>query len=99
MHRLVLCSLLAFAAAARAQKPVETERKEREEREEERERQARERGQREYREKSEKGKAALGDDEALYALGAILGSRVNGYGLSRKELQDRKSTRLNSSHT
>jgi len=63
---------------------VETER---EEREEEREREARESGQREYRKKSEKGKAALGDDEALYALGAILGSRVNGYGLSKKELQ------------
>jgi FKBP-type peptidyl-prolyl cis-trans isomerase FkpA len=84
MHRLVLCALLAFAPAARAQKPVETERKEREE---EREREARERGQREYRERSEKGKAAPGDDEALYALGAILGSRVNGYGLSKKELQ------------
>src|SRR6267378_6917801 len=87
MRHLVLCALLAFAAAARAQKPVETERKEREEREEEREREARERGQREYRERSEKGKAAPGDDEALYALGAILGSRVNGYGLSKKELQ------------
>ena len=83
MRRLFLCALLAFAAAGRAQKPVETERKEREERE----REARERGQREHREKSEKGKAAPGDDEALYALGAILGSRVNGYGLSKKELQ------------
>ena len=87
MHRLVLCALLAFGAAGRAEQPVETERKQREEREEEREREARERGQREYRERSEKGKAAPGDDEALYALGAILGSRVNGYGLSKKELQ------------
>src|ERR1700730_8827820 len=87
MPRLVLCALLAFGAAGRAEQPVETERKEREEREEEREREARARGQRENREKAEKGKAAPGDDEALSALGAILASRVNGYGLSKKELQ------------
>ena len=75
MRRLVLCALLASAAAVRAGSP------EREERE------ARERGEREYREKAEKGKPAPGDDEALYALGAILGSRVAGYGLSARELE------------
>ena len=77
MKRLVLLALVALAAAARAEGPPDPEREERE---------ARQRGEREYREKAEKGKPAPGDDEALYALGAILGSRVGGYGLSAKEL-------------
>jgi FKBP-type peptidyl-prolyl cis-trans isomerase FkpA len=34
-----------------------------------------------------KSPAAPGDEEALYAMGAILGSKVNSYGLSKKELQ------------
>jgi len=87
MRRLALCVLLALASAARGQQPVEQERQDREQREEEREREARERGLREHQETAERGKVAPGDDEALYALGAILGSRVNGYGLSAKELQ------------
>jgi FKBP-type peptidyl-prolyl cis-trans isomerase FkpA len=82
MHRTVLCALLAFAAAGRAQQPVQREPNEREE-----EREARERGEREHREKAETGKAVPGDEEALYALGAILGSRIRGYGLSKKELE------------
>ena len=81
MRRLVLCASLALAFAARAQQPVDQEQKEREERE------ARERGVREHREQAEPGKAAPGDDEALYALGALLGTRVNAYGLSAKELE------------
>jgi FKBP-type peptidyl-prolyl cis-trans isomerase len=72
MKRPVLCALLVFTAAARAQDPEERE--------------ARERGVREHRETAPKGKPAPGDDEALYALGAILGARVSGYGLSPEEL-------------
>ncbi len=82
MRRLALCASLALALAARAQQqPVEQEQREREERE------ARERGQREHREQAEHGKAAPGDDETLYALGALLGTRINGYGLSARELE------------
>lgn len=75
MKLLVPCALLVFAAAARAQAPKETM-----------EREARERGEREHQQSAPRGKAAPGDDEALYALGAILGARVSGYGLSAKEL-------------
>ena len=91
MSRLLAAALLAFsAAAAAAGKPAEREeeeRKEREEQERRREREEHERGEREWREKTEFGKAHPGDDEALYAMGAILGSRVAGYGLSPKELK------------
>lgn len=86
MVRLLLALLVAAVPAARAQDPVVREREEREEREREKEREERERGVREYREKAEKGEARPGDDEILYAMGAVLGSRVSGYGLSKKEL-------------
>lgn len=75
MKRLACSALLVLAAAGRAQTPDERE-----------EREARERGVREHRESASRGKAAPGDDEALYALGAILGARVGGYGLSPEEL-------------
>ena len=75
MVRVLLAVMLALAGAARAQED-----------EREREREERERGIREHQEKSEKGEARPGDDEALYAMGAILGTRVSGYGLSKKEL-------------
>jgi FKBP-type peptidyl-prolyl cis-trans isomerase len=87
MSRLIAGTFLVVSLAARAQQPVEGKRAEREEREGELERKARERGDRERREKTETGKAAPGDEEALYALGAILGSRVSGYGLSKTELE------------
>src|SRR5262249_53710051 len=87
MRCLALCASLALAFAARSQQPVEQERREREEREEEREREARERGLREHSERAEHGKAVPGDEETLYALGALLGTRINGYGLSAKELE------------
>jgi FKBP-type peptidyl-prolyl cis-trans isomerase len=86
MKRLVLCALLCLGPAVRAQDPVAREREEREEREREKEREARERGLREHREKAEKGEARAGDEETLYAMGAVLGSRVSAYGLSKKEL-------------
>ena len=85
MRSVLVCLILASSSAALAQDAAERERKEREE--EERERDERERGLREHREKAEPGKPAPGDDEALYALGAILGSRVSEYGLSRRELE------------
>ena len=36
---------------------------------------------------AEKGPAAVDEKEALYAMGAILGAKINGYRLSPKELQ------------
>jgi FKBP-type peptidyl-prolyl cis-trans isomerase len=73
MKRLFLCALLVSAAAARAQAPSERE-----------ERESREQG---LRETAPKGKPAPRDDDGLYALGAILGARVSGYGLSAAELE------------
>jgi len=79
MQPPVLCALLAFAAAARAQDRWETAREEREEEPSGRPAKA---ANGNTGRKSEKGKAALGETGAL-ALGAILGSG-NGYGLSKK---------------
>ena len=69
--RVAVVVLLAFAVRAEGQQ----EQQEREEREE--------------RERHERSKETekVSDDEALYAMGAILGSKVNSYGLSKKELQ------------
>ena len=85
MLRLLLAAVLALSFAARAETEEERERERREERERKEEREARERGEKEYRAKAEKGEARPGDDEALYAMGAILGSRVAPYSLSAKE--------------
>ena len=76
--RLLLAAVLAFSFAARAQESEE-ERK--------RERETHERGEREYREKAEKGEPRPGDDEAFYAMGALLGSRVAPYSLTAKETE------------
>jgi FKBP-type peptidyl-prolyl cis-trans isomerase len=77
MKRLALFVVIALAASSGAQETVERERAERE---------ARERGEREHREHAEKGAARPSEAEALYAAGAILGAKLNGYGLSKKEL-------------
>jgi FKBP-type peptidyl-prolyl cis-trans isomerase FkpA len=45
-----------------------------------------EREEQEQRERSKNGPAES-DDDALYAMGAILGAKVNSYGLTKKELQ------------
>ena len=72
--RFVFAALLALAMRGEAQTGKhESEHEEREERE---------------RAKSTgKSPAAPGDEEALYAMGAILGAKINSYGLSKKELQ------------
>jgi FKBP-type peptidyl-prolyl cis-trans isomerase FkpA len=74
VERFAFVALLAFAMRGEAQTGKhESEREEREEHE---------------RAKSTgKGHAAQGDEEALYAMGAILGSKVSSYGLSKKELR------------
>ncbi|MFL5387366.1 MAG: hypothetical protein ACJ79C_01460, partial [Myxococcales bacterium] len=43
--------------------------------------------EREERERAKSTGKSPGDEEALYAMGAILGTKVNSYGLSKKELQ------------
>ncbi|MFL5435831.1 MAG: FKBP-type peptidyl-prolyl cis-trans isomerase [Myxococcales bacterium] len=74
LARFVCGALLALAMRGEAQTGKhESEHEEREERE---------------RAKSTgKSPATPGDEEALYAMGAILGAKVNSYGLSKKELQ------------
>jgi len=46
-----------------------------------------EREERERAKSTGKSPATQGDEEALYAMGAILGAKVNSYGLSKKDLQ------------
>jgi FKBP-type peptidyl-prolyl cis-trans isomerase FkpA len=75
----VLLAVLLCAGAVRAEKGEDRER-------EEREHEAREEREREEARHREHGEARPGDDELLYAMGAILGARVSGYGLSPKEL-------------
>jgi FKBP-type peptidyl-prolyl cis-trans isomerase FkpA len=43
--------------------------------------------EREERERAKSNGKSPGDEEALYAMGAILGAKINSYGLSKKELQ------------
>ena len=69
---------ILLAGSARADSREERDREERQERE----REKREAGA----EKREHGEARPGDDEILYAMGAILGKRASGYGFSAKEL-------------
>ncbi len=81
MHRFarLLLATSICAGAARADPHEEREREEHE-REERLEKERAAKGAREH------GEARKGDDELLYAMGAILGARVSGYGLSPKEL-------------
>jgi FKBP-type peptidyl-prolyl cis-trans isomerase FkpA len=72
--RVAVLLLLAFAMQAGAH----DDKREEKEREEKEERERSGKG-------ADKGPAAPGDDEALYAMGAILGSKVTVYGLSEKE--------------
>lgn len=69
--RAALLAVACAASAARADSHEDRERREREERAEHRQ---------------DRSGAAPLDDEGLYAMGAILGSRVANYGLSPKEL-------------
>ncbi len=71
----VVLAVAFAAAAARAESPGEREREKKEEQERERPG-----AQREH------GEAKPGDDEILYAMGAILGARAGSYGFSAKEL-------------
>jgi FKBP-type peptidyl-prolyl cis-trans isomerase FkpA len=70
---MIIRILLAAALLATAARADSREEKEREERE--------------HDEQREHGKAEPGDDELLYAMGAMLGQRVQGYGFSAKELE------------
>jgi len=74
--RLLLAAALA-CGAARAQTEEEREREQKKEAREEREREA--------DKKLEHGEARPGDDDLLYAMGAILGARAAGFGFSAKE--------------
>jgi len=76
LSRLLLAAVLA-AGAVHAETAEEREREKKEEREEK---------EREAAGKAEHGEARPGDDELLYAMGAILGARAGGYGFSAKEL-------------
>ncbi|MFL5394257.1 MAG: FKBP-type peptidyl-prolyl cis-trans isomerase [Myxococcales bacterium] len=71
LTRFVLAALLALAMRGEAQ--TGKHESEHEEREE--------------RERAKSTGKSSGDEEALYAMGAILGAKVNSYGLSKKELQ------------
>jgi len=74
---LGLLAAVLSAGALRAETPEEREREKREEREEQ---------EREAAGQGAHGEARPGDDEILYAMGAILGARAHGYGFSAKEL-------------
>ena len=79
--RLLLAAML-FAGSARAESQQEREREERE-REERRRPQDREG---EAGEKRDGGATRPGDAEMLYAIGALLGSRLAGQGFSREDV-------------
>jgi len=72
-----LLAAILTTGTVRAETLEEREREKREEREEK---------EREAAGKGEHGEARPGDDEILYAMGAILGARAHGYGFSAKEL-------------
>jgi FKBP-type peptidyl-prolyl cis-trans isomerase FkpA len=74
LTRFAFAALLALAMRGEAQ--TEKHESEHEEREE-----------RERAKSTGKSAATPGDEDALYAMGAILGSKINSYGLSKKELQ------------
>jgi FKBP-type peptidyl-prolyl cis-trans isomerase FkpA len=74
LTRFVFAALLALAMRGEAQTGKhESEHEQREERE--------------RAESTGKSPATPADEEALYAMGAILGAKINSYGLSKKELQ------------
>ena len=86
MIRPLLLSLLAVAGllGCKADPAKERTAEEREEREEERVRRSKQES--EFREKAPKGVLGPADREALYALGALLGTRVAPYALAESEL-------------
>ena len=75
---LVLVALSVGASASPEKRGSEREEREREEREER---------DRNRSKDAEKGPTATDEKEALYAMGAILGAKINGYALTRKELE------------
>src|SRR4051812_16621543 len=79
MDRLLLCASIVVVASAPARAGAD-------EREGTLERTVREAGRPDAGEPAATGKGAPGDSEALYAFGAILGSRVSDYHLSPHEL-------------
>jgi FKBP-type peptidyl-prolyl cis-trans isomerase FkpA len=82
---LLAAALLPLLAQPACRSPAE-ERAAEEREEREKERQRREKAEREFRENAEKGPLGPADRDGLYALGALLGSRVAPYALGPEQL-------------